>query len=118
MTHRLIKTEEEYESVIARIDELMDAEANTPECDELELLGLLVEKFEEINYPLPDPEPVDVIQHYLEQRGLKAKDLVGILGDKTTVSKILNKERKLNLGMIRRLHEEANIPYYLLMQQY
>jgi HTH-type transcriptional regulator/antitoxin HigA len=118
MITRLIKSEEEYEKVLARISDLMDAEENTPEMEELELLSVLVEKYEEENYPLPDPDPVDVIQHYLEQRGLKAKDLVGILGDKTTVSKILKKERKLNLGMVRRLHEQANIPLNLLMSEY
>lgn len=118
MIKRLIKTEQEYENALARIDTLMDAEPNTPECDELELLAYLVEKYEEEHYPLPNPTPIEVIKYYLEQRGLKPKDLVGILGDKTTVSKILNQERKLNLGMIRRLHKQANIPYELLMRNY
>lgn len=118
MIQKLIKTEQEYEKALARIEKLMDAKANTTECDELELLSLLVEKYEEENYLLPNPDPIDVIQFYMEQRGLKAKDLVGILGDKTTVSKILNKERKLNLGMVRKLHEHAKIPYNLLIQKY
>jgi HTH-type transcriptional regulator/antitoxin HigA len=118
MQNKIIKTQEEYERALAKIEQLMDSEANTPEGDELELLSLLVEKYEEENYPLPEPDPIDVIQYYMEQRGLKAKDLVGILGDKTTVSKILNKERKLNLGMVRRLHDLANIPYNLLIQEY
>lgn len=118
MINKLIKTAEEYDLVMGRIEVIMDAKSGTPEGDELELLSLLVEKYESENYPLPEPTPVDVIQFYIEQRGLKAKDLVGIIGDKTTVSKIMNKERKLNLGMVRRLHQKAQIPYHLLMKEY
>ncbi|MDA3892721.1 MAG: hypothetical protein PF517_13750 [Salinivirgaceae bacterium] len=118
MITKLIKTEEEYDVAMERIEKIMDAQKGTPEGDELELLSVLVEKYEAENYPLPEPTPVDVIQFYIEQRGLKAKDLVGIIGDKTTVSKILKKERKLNLGMVRRLHQKANIPYELLMKEY
>jgi len=64
-----IKTKEDYESAIARIDELMDAEANTPECDELEILGGLVEDYESINFKLPQPTEYDIFQHKLEQLG-------------------------------------------------
>jgi HTH-type transcriptional regulator/antitoxin HigA len=118
MIKRLIKTEEEYDLALERIEQIMDAEPGTPEGDELELLALLIEQYEEKNYPLPEASPVEVIRFYIEQRGLKSKDLVGILGDKTTVSKVLNNERKLNMGMVRRLHEKANIPYALLMSEY
>jgi HTH-type transcriptional regulator/antitoxin HigA len=118
MINKLIKTAEEYDLVMSRIEQIMDAVSGTPDGDELELLSLLVEKYETENYPLKEPTPIDVIQFYIEQRGLKAKDLVGIIGDKTTVSKIMNKERKLNLGMVRRLHQKAQIPYHLLIQEY
>jgi len=118
MTINIIKTDEEYETAIKRIDLLMDAELNTPEGDELELLSLLIEKYEKGTYPLPEADPIDVIQYYMEQRGLKAKDLVGILGDKAIVSKIMNRERKLNLKMVRNLHQKVKIPYSLLMNEY
>lgn len=114
----IIKTEKQYQEALMRIEVLMDAEPNTKESDELELLALLVEKYEDENYPLEKPDPIDVLNYYLEHRGLKAKDLVGIIGDKTSVSKILNKERKLNIHMIRRLHKQANIPLNLLIQEY
>jgi HTH-type transcriptional regulator/antitoxin HigA len=118
MDYKVIKTEEEYKRALLRIEHIMDAEPGTNEGDELELLSLLVEKYEEENYPLPDPDPVDVIQYYMEQRGLKAKDLVGVLGDKTTVSKILNRERKLNLRMVRNLHQKIKIPVKDLLSEY
>ena len=114
----IIKTYKAYTDALARIEPLMDAEPNTPECDELELVGLLVEKYEKEKYPLPEADPVDVIQYYMEQRGLKAKDLVGIIGDKAIVSKIMNRERKLNLKMVRNLHQKVKIPYSLLMNEY
>ena len=118
MIQKLIKTQEEYDKAVDRIGEIMDALPGTPEGDELELLSLLVEKYDEEHDSLPNPTPIDVIRFYIEQRGLKAKDLVGILGDKTTVSKVLNNERKLNLGMIRRLHKKAKIPYHFLIEEY
>jgi len=118
MTISVIKTDEEYENALARIELIMDAEPNTLEGDELELLSLLVENYEKEKYPLPEADPVDVIQYYMEQRGLKAKDLVGIIGDKAIVSKVMNRERKLNLKMVRNLHQKVKIPYSLLMNEY
>lgn len=114
----VLKTDEEYQMALVRIEQLMDAKTNTPEGDELELLSLLVENYEQEKYPLPEADPVDVIRYYMEQRGLKAKDLVGIIGDKSIVSKIMNRERKLNLQMVRNLHQKAKIPYNLLMNEY
>ena len=114
--YKIIKSEAEYDKLLARIQEIMDAQQGTPEGEELDLLSLLVEKYEETNFPLPKADPVDVIQYYIEQRGLKYKDLVGIIGDKTLVSKVINRERKLNLRMVKNLHEKMNIPYSLLLQ--
>lgn len=118
MKPKLLKSEAEYNEALERIEVIQDAIPDTPEGDELELLALLIENYEEKHFSLPDPDPVDVIQYYIEQRGLKAKDLVGIIGDKTSVSKILNRERKLNLRMVRNLHEKLYIPYSLLFSEY
>ena len=118
MTINIIKTDEEYKKALTRIEQIMDAEPNTPEGDELELLSRIVEKYEKVTYPLPEADPIDVIQYYMEQRGLKAKDLVGIIGDKAIVYKIMNRERKLNLKMVRNLHQKVKIPYSLLMNEY
>ena len=118
MAISVIKTDEEYESALARIEQIMDAKPKSPEGDELELISMLIEKYEQEKYPLPEADPVDVIRYYMEQRGLKATDLVGIIGDKASVSKVLNRERKLNLRMVRNLHQKAKIPYSLLMNEY
>lgn len=118
MKPKILKSEIEYNEALERLEKLQDAEVGTPEGDELELLIYLIQKYEEENFALPDPDPVDVIQFYIEQRGLKAKDLVDIIGDKTLVSKILNRERKLNLRMVKNLHEKFHIPYNLLFSEY
>lgn len=118
MKPRLLKSEAEYNEALERIEVLQDAEVGTPDGDELELLALLIENYEEEHFSLPDPDPVDVIQYYIEQRGLKAKDLVGIIGDKALVSKILNRERKLNLRMVRGLHNKLHIPFKALIAEY
>jgi HTH-type transcriptional regulator/antitoxin HigA len=116
MFYKIIRSEAEYEQALERIEQIMEAETGTPEGDELELLSLLVQNYEESNFPLPDPDPIDVIQYFIEQRGLKYKDLIGIIGDKTLVSKVINRERKLNLRMVKNLHDKMNIPYSLLLQ--
>lgn len=116
MFFKIIRSEAEYEQALERIEQIMEAEAGTPEGDELELLSLLVQNYEESNFPLPDPDPVAVIQYFIELRGLKYKDLIGVIGDKTLVSKVINKERKLNLRMVKNLHDKMKIPYSLLLQ--
>ncbi len=113
---RIIKSEEEYQRILSRIEEIMDAEPGTPEGDELELLSLLAENYEEKNFPITKPDPIEVIKYYVEQRGLKQKDLIGIIGDKALVSKVLKGERPLNLRMVKSLHDSMNIPYSLLLQ--
>jgi HTH-type transcriptional regulator/antitoxin HigA len=118
MKVKILKTEVEYTEALKRLEVIQDAKPGTPEGEELELLALLIENYEEEHYSLPDPDPVDVIQFYIEQRGLKDKDLVGIIGDKTLVSKVLNRERKLNLRMVRSLHEKFRIPYKILLAEY
>ncbi len=113
---KIIKNEEQYLEVLSRIEVLMDVELNTPEGNELELLSLLAENYEENNFPHPDPSPIDVIKYYIEVKGLKQKDLVGIIGDKSLVSKVFNGERPLNLRMVKNLHGKIKIPYSLLLQ--
>lgn len=113
---KLIKNEKEYNEALERIEEIQDAVPGTPEGDELELLALLIEKYEKEHYAIKDADPIDIIEYYLEENGLKHKDLVGIIGDKGLVSKVMNRERNLNLRMIKNLHNKLGIPYELLIE--
>ena len=72
---KLIKTPEEHEKVLKRIEELFDAEPDTPEGDELELLVTLLELYEKEKYPISSPDPISAIKFRMEQQGLKNKDL-------------------------------------------
>lgn len=114
----IIKSEKEYNQMLDRLEIIFDAPPGTPEGDESELLALLIEKFEEEHHPIPDPDPIEAIKYMMEQSNMKVKDLAEILGNKGNVSKILNRKRKLSLGMIRKLHALFKIPYSVLLQDY
>lgn len=117
MIPKIIKTEEEYETTLERIDALMDAVPDTPEGDELELLVTLVELYEEKVYPIDLPDPVEAIKFRMEQQGLKQKDLIPFLGSRSKVSEVLSGKRPLSLAMIRKIHNGLGIPAEVLLQQ-
>jgi len=91
---------------------------NPIEGDELEILSILIEKYEKEHYPIAMSEPIEAIKFRMEQLGMKQKDLAEILGFKSRVSEILNKKRKLTLKMIRKLHQKLSIPTDTLIQNY
>jgi len=70
MVNKIIKTEEDYNLVLSRIETLMDAEADTPEAEEIELLADLVELYENEHYAMAPPDPIDTIKFRMEQLGL------------------------------------------------
>src|SRR5215204_5121888 len=107
MKPKVIHTAADHEAALKRIDALMetDPEPNSPEGEELELLTVLVERYEEKKYPMDIPAPLEAIRFRMEQQGLKAKDLIRYLGTPGRVSEVLNGKRPLTLAMIRRLHE-------------
>src|SRR5690606_3858718 len=102
--------DDEHAVAMARIEEIFDATPGTPEGDELELLTLLVEKYEEEAFPIDLPDPVAAIQFRMEQQGLKPKDLIPYLGSASRVSEVLGGKRPLSLSMIRRLVDDLGIP--------
>ncbi len=114
---KLIKTPEEHEKVLKRIEELFDAEPNTPEGDELELLVTLLELYEKEKYPISSPDPISAIKFRMEQQGLKNKDLIPYIGSKSKVSEVLSGKRALSLNMIRKLNEGLGIPAEVLIQE-
>ena len=117
MINKLIKTEEDYGLVLSRIEDLMDAEANTPEAEELELLATLVELYEDEHYAMDAPEPIEAIKFRMEQLGLNQQGLVPFIGSKSKVSEVLNKKRPLTLSMMRSLHQNLGIPAEIFLQK-
>ena len=117
MINRLIKSEEDYEMALSRIEQLMDAKPDTAEMDELELLTALVEMYEERHYPIAPPTPIDAIKFRMEQLGLQQKDMVPFIGNKSKVSEVLNGKRPLTLAMMRSLNRGLGIPAELLLKE-
>jgi HTH-type transcriptional regulator / antitoxin HigA len=118
MEIRPIKTRKDYQFAMQRLEEIFDARPNTAEGDELEVLSILIEKYENEQFPIGLPDPIEAIKFRMEQLGYNQSDLAEVVGLKSRVSEILNKKRKLTLEMIRQLHERLNIPTDVLIQNY
>jgi HTH-type transcriptional regulator/antitoxin HigA len=110
-----IKTELDYNTSIRRIEVLWGAKKDTPQGDELDLLVTLVESYEMKHFPIAPPDPVDAIIFRMEQMGMTKADMVQYLGSQSRVSEILNKRRKLTLGMIKSLYKGLKIPAEILL---
>ena len=115
MNIRPIKTEKDYASALSRIEELWGAKKDTSEGDELDLLVTLVELYEMKHFPIVPPDPIDAIKFRMEQMGMTNSDMVPYLGSQSRVSEVLNKKRKLTLGMIKSLYKGLKIPAEVLL---
>lgn len=118
MVYKVIKTEKEYQQALTRLEKIFDAKKGSKEGDELELLSLLIDTYEQQKYPIDLPDPIEAIKFRMDQLGYKQKDLAAVMGLKSRVSEILNKKRKLTLDMIRKLSEELSIPTEILVREY
>lgn len=118
MRLKIIKTEEDYNKALERLEVIFQAPADSEEGDEAELLAVLIEKYEDEHYPIEAPDPIEAIKFRMEQMGLSQSDLAKVIGYRSRVSEVLNKKRKLNLQMIRNLHKQLNIPYESLISEY
>ncbi|WP_312791218.1 helix-turn-helix domain-containing protein [Sphingobacterium sp.] len=118
MEAKLIKTEEDYAQALDRLEVIFDAKVGSKEGDELEVLGLLIDKYETEHFPVNLPDPVEAIKFRMEQLNFTQNDLADVLGQKSRASEILNRKRKLSLEIIRKLHEKLNIPTDVLIQAY
>jgi HTH-type transcriptional regulator/antitoxin HigA len=115
MTIFPIRTEEDYDKALMRIDTLMNSDMGTTEGDELDILVTLVEAYEAKYYPMPVCDPIEAIKFRMEQMGLEAKDLTPIIGSRSKVSEVLNHKRQLSITMIRNLHARLHVPYESLI---
>ncbi len=118
MTVKPIKTKKDYQHALARLEKIFDAKPGTAEGDELEILGLLIDKYEQEHYPVDFPDPIEAIKFRMEQLGYTQTDLAIVMGHKGRASEILNKKRRLTLDMIRQLHDVLRIPTDVLIQDY
>ena len=110
-----IKNNRELNRALKRIDELWGAKPNTPKGDELDILMLIVEKYEDEHYAIPTSDPIEAIKFLMDQNSMSRKDLEPYIGTSGRVSEVLGRKRSLTLAMIKKLHEGLKIPYECLI---
>lgn len=113
-----IRKEEDYLAALKEIETLFHAPPDTAEGEKLEVLVTLVEAYEEKNYQIPLPDPIEAIEYHMGRLGLTRKDLEPLIGNRARVSEILNRKRPLSLRMIRNLSKGLGIPTEILTQEY
>jgi len=118
MNLKPIRTRKDYQQALDRLEVIFDAKKGTDQGDELEILGILIEQYENEHFPIDLPDPIEAIKFRMEQMGYTQTDLARVVGLKSRASEILNRKRKLSLDMIRQLHEKLNIPTDVLIQAY
>jgi len=118
MNLKPIKSESDYRAALKRLEDIFDAKHGTPESDELEILGLIVDDYENKHYPIEAPDPIEAIKIRMEEMHLRQVDLIHEIGGKSRVSEILNRKRRLTVEMIRKLAIKLNISASVLIRDY
>jgi HTH-type transcriptional regulator/antitoxin HigA len=118
MRFKIIRTKREYLLSLERFQAILQAKPGSAESDEADILALLIKDYEDKHYVIDVPNPIEAIKYRMEQQGLSNKDLAQILGFKSRVSDIFKMNRKLTLGMIRKLNQELHIPLQTLVKDY
>ncbi len=108
----------DYRDALKKLEKIFDAKFGTPESDELEILGLMVDDYENKYYPIDAPDPIEAIKIRMEEMFLKQIDLVPEIGGKSRVSEVLNRKRRLTVDMIRKLTTRLNLSPNLLIKDY
>ena len=116
MDIKSVRTEQEYEPALKRVDELMEAEVGTPEGEELDVLVDLVEAYESRHVPMGYPSAVEAIEFRMDQDGLSPRDLVPFIGSRAKVSEVLAGKRAITMPMARALHKHLGIPADVLLR--
>ena len=112
-----IRTEEDYEAALARVEEIFHAKLGTPEGDELDVLTDLIVIYEDKHYPIGPPSLLQAIEFYMEERGLTKDDLVPLIGSRQKVAEVLAGKRDITMPMARALHRHMGIPAESLLQE-
>lgn len=113
-----IRTEADYETALAEIESLLEAQPGTSAANRLDVLSTLVEAYEREHFPIDLPDPIAAIRFYLDSRGLEPTALVPAIGSEAQVHQVLSRQQPLSLEMIRRLHQDCQIAAEVLIQPY
>lgn len=120
MDIRAIRSEADYDWALKEIEQYFENEPSlgTPEADRFDVLAGLIKVYEEAHYPINAPDPVELIKHWMELRGLSQGDLAALIGSKPRASEILNRKRALTMEMVFKLNREWHIPADALVAPY
>jgi len=119
MRLKLIKTEQDYDNALKRLDKIFHAKPGSREQEELEILVLLIEKYEtEKVGEFPNPDPIEAIKFKMDQMGITQTDLAELIGLKSRASEILSRKRPMSVNIIRKLSHALSIPADILIQPY
>lgn len=112
MEMKIIRTEAEHKEALSIASAFFENPpvVGTPDGDHFEVLLMLIEAYEQKQYPIAAPDPIEAIKFRMEQSGLTPKDLEPMIGRLNRVYEVLNRTRPLTLPMIRRLHAGLGIP--------
>ena len=115
MKTKILKSEQEYNDACKRIYSLINSTNNpilpdSPEGEEMELLSLLVENYEQEKFHSEAPAAIEAIKFRMDQMNLKQSDIAPLFGGKTRISEVLNGKRTLTLKMIVLLNNYLGIP--------
>jgi HTH-type transcriptional regulator/antitoxin HigA len=113
-----IRNDEDHRAALAQIERLWGAPADTEDGDKLDILAVLVEKYEENRWPIeePDWDPVDVLHYAIDELGHTQAELAELLGSRSRASEILARQRALTVAMIRTITDNWKIPAQLLIR--
>ena len=117
MDLQIIKTEKEYSDLLEWVDEQFDLDIapDSKEGQRLQIALLLIKQYEDLHYPIPSPDPIEVVRLKMEEKGLKNKDLTNWIGSKGYVSALLNGKKPLTLRIAKILHQKLGIPATVLL---
>lgn len=112
---RPIKTEEQYNEAMALIETLVNCEDNSPELELLELVSILVYDYEQREFPIDNPDPIEAIMYRMDELGVSKAELAKLIGGKARLSELLNRKRSLSLQQIKTLSSRLDIPAGVLL---
>ena len=104
-----VRTEAEYDAALARISELLDAEIDSPEGEELDRVTTLVEIYEDEHYPMGEPDPVSMIEFMLDQQMVTREQLLPLAGSDASLDAILAGQEPIPSGLAQLLYEKVGI---------
>ena len=117
MEINMIKTEKDYERALEKIEILLNADETSENTEQLEILSILVEDYENKHCKIESPDPIAAIKFRMEQLGLSRKDLEESIGSRGRVAEVFSRKRNLTLPMIRKLHKNLGIPTDILINE-